>query len=203
MIEMNRKLPTAVEVGLGVVDAAAVRPLVVIFDVPTHLFSKRGLAWIVDLVLAVVVIGVVGMAVAPAGGPTVIVGIAILAAVSAYYVVVTGVLGWTPGKRLVGFRVIRVPDGRRPGIARASLRLVGAVPAVPLGLVPFLSTLVGDWPVVLRDRVSRTLVVTDDDATWLAELEPAEREQLLRRAFRAHVDPDEYGREDPPPRGFV
>jgi uncharacterized RDD family membrane protein YckC len=79
-----------------------------------------------------------------------------------YEVVMVAIFGRTLGKLAVGVRVVRVADGRRPGLIRSFLRnltptvvLVVFFPIYPLS---WMIELLGDhrWP---NDRLARTRVV--------------------------------------------
>lgn len=86
------------------------------------------------------------------------------------YPALTGMLGWTPGKRLFGLRVItadlgEMPPGRGTALRRNVPLCIGVIPLV--GPYAVLVILVGNVVVVLRDpkhrsfydRVGNTFVV--------------------------------------------
>jgi len=86
-----------------------------------------------------------------------------LVVITAYYVLLEGLLGWTIGKRLLGLKVISVA-GNKPGLAKSlirnALRLIDGLPAFSiLGVVMILltkeRTRLGD--IVAGTRVIRNL----------------------------------------------
>ena len=64
--------------------------------------------------------------------------------VGAYFVLFWSTAGQTPGMRVMGLRVL-TPDGRRPGLGRSCVRLIG----LGLCIIPFFA---GFLPVLVDDR---------------------------------------------------
>jgi uncharacterized RDD family membrane protein YckC len=80
------------------------------------------------------------------------------------YVLLPGLTGRTPGKRLFALRLVRV-DGARPGLGRSALRtvvgVVDVLPVVPPWLVGLVLARRSPTRQRLGDRVAHTLVVDD------------------------------------------
>ncbi len=78
-----------------------------------------------------------------------------------YRVPFEGLLGWTPGKRIFGIRVINERTGRRPGLFRALLRTLLRPFDGPFGLyLPgWLAAMLSDRRKRLGDWVAGTVVV--------------------------------------------
>ena len=101
-------------------------------------------AHLVDLLaqtLMLVPIGVVLVLVLPRQGELLL-HTATLVLGTLYYVLLWGLAGTSPGKRLFGLRVVG-PDGREPGLRRALVRyVVMFLAGLPLGLTW--------WPILFR-----------------------------------------------------
>lgn len=83
-----------------------------------------------------------------------------LAVILLYFVLLEGLWGGTPGKKLLGMRVIG-PDSRNPGIGRALIRnLLRAVDALPaLNILGVVLILTSPEKARLGDRAAGTRVV--------------------------------------------
>jgi uncharacterized RDD family membrane protein YckC len=78
----------------------------------------------------------------------------------AYFVGGWAAAGRTPGMHLLGLRV-QGPNGRRPGVLRSLVRLVGLWIAIAIALLGFLPALVDDRRRALQDFLAGTEVVYD------------------------------------------
>lgn len=80
---------------------------------------------------------------------------------AAYYVPLEALLGWTPGKRILGLRVAGL-DGDRPSalgvVLRTLLRLIDTNPLIPVGLIVMF---MNPRRQRVGDLVGRTLVIQD------------------------------------------
>jgi uncharacterized RDD family membrane protein YckC len=89
--------------------------------------------------------------------------IAFFAAQTLYYLT-WNLLGWSPGKRACGLRLVTA-SGERPGVARALARAVLAVLFSQILLLGYLLALLDPQRRTLHDRVAGTWVVrAEDDA---------------------------------------
>ena len=99
-----------------------------------------------------------------------------------YYIAFTTSRGQTPGKMLIGTRVVMERTGLIPGIGRSVLRwAVPGIPEAPQG-VSVIALFVRVWALVdyrnrgLHDRAAKTVVVRLDRLTEEPYSEPAEEE---------------------------
>ena len=134
----------------------------------------RGVAFVVDALLlgaGVVAVGAVtGMATAATRGDrdlaAAAIGVGIIGAVAALWLYMAGwhasPLQATPGKRLMGLRVV-AGDGRDVGVVRATVRCLGmAFSAFPF-LLGFLSVILHRRRNALHDTIAGTHVVHRED----------------------------------------
>jgi uncharacterized RDD family membrane protein YckC len=144
---------------------------------------RRALALLIDAATASLVsLGVVlllhGVGVARGNDPMVNHTVAELAA--PLYLVPQWALGRTVGMRLLGLELVRQGSGTRPGLARASLRLLLWVIDLGLEMLPFLLTATGDLQkraphdllsgtVIIRVRGGRGRFWERGWTQWLAE----------------------------------
>lgn len=75
-----------------------------------------------------------------------------------YHAMFITILGQTPGKLLMGVRVLTV-DGRNVPFLRACLRVLGYVPSAIVFYLGFLWVLVDDQRQAWHDKIARTYVV--------------------------------------------
>ncbi len=146
-------------------------------------FGTRGVALMIDALLAQVIFlvgaAMVGLIAELAGGvhpgwlAAIFVGGGWAIVEIVYFVGSWSVLGRTPGMHLMGLRV-QGPDGRRPGVIRSFVRLIGLWLAIAIAFLGFLPVLVDDRRRALQDYLAGTEVVYD-------------REAADRRAVRAGI----------------
>jgi uncharacterized RDD family membrane protein YckC len=82
----------------------------------------------------------------------------------AYFAGSWAAAGRTPGMHLLGLRV-QGPNGRKPGLLRALVRLVGLWLAIAIAFLGFLPVFVDDRRRALQDFLSGTEVVYDERTT--------------------------------------
>lgn len=76
----------------------------------------------------------------------------------AYYTLFWGLFGWSPGKRVVGLRVVRT-DGSRVGVRRALLRAVAYFISGLLGGLGFLWAIFDQNSQAWHDKIADTYVI--------------------------------------------
>jgi uncharacterized RDD family membrane protein YckC len=86
------------------------------------------------------------------------------ALIPAYHLAFWSLAGWTPGKRLLGIRVIG-PDGRPPGLARSALRFAAYTVSISPLLAGVLAIAFDPRRRAWHDRIARTQVVHDPPRT--------------------------------------
>jgi uncharacterized RDD family membrane protein YckC len=141
---------------------------------PNGGFATRGVALTLDALLAqlVYLIGaaMVGLVASLAGGihPTwlaaTLAGAGWVIVQIAYFAGSWAAAGRTPGMHLLGLRV-QGPNGRKPGLLRSVVRLVGLWLAIAIAFLGFLPVLVDDRRRALQDFLSGTEVVYDERTT--------------------------------------
>ena len=140
-------------------------------------FVSRAAAFVLDAILVSVLFAVAGVFIQLIVGffgidrPNSVAGLAFGAGLAAlvsllqlvYFVVFWTLLGQTPGKILLGLRIVRT-DGRRLGVGRALVRYVGYwISAVALGL-GFLWVLVDRRRRAWHDMIADTSVIVTREA---------------------------------------
>ncbi len=141
---------------------------------PNGGFATRGVALTIDAALAQLVY-LIGAAMAAliaslAGGihpgwvAVTLAGAGWVIVQVAYFAGSWAASGRTLGMHLLGLRV-RGPDGRKPGLLRSLVRLVGLWLAITLAFLGFLPALIDDRRRALQDFLSGTEVVYDERTT--------------------------------------
>lgn len=74
-------------------------------------------------------------------------------------------LGGTPGKLLLGIRVVSLKTGQPPGFGQSLLRLLGYLLSAAPAFIGFLWTLRDKRRQGFHDKLSHTVVVEDDEST--------------------------------------
>ncbi len=90
-----------------------------------------------------------------------------LAASLFYWGVLPGMTGWTPGKRLLGLRLVRAdgsPPGAGKGVVRSLLWVVDGFPYFLPGLIGFIVAMSTPRRQRVGDQVARTFVVRAGEA---------------------------------------
>lgn len=85
--------------------------------------------------------------------------LAVLAGMSAYFFLWEGAVGWTPGKRLLQLRVVRVDGGRCSWLQSLVRNLLRPVDLLFFGVIGILSIATGLKRQRLGDRLAGTIVV--------------------------------------------
>ena len=136
--------------------------------VPYGGIATRAIALAMDVAIAQVIVfagGAVLALVASLVGinlddavPGILAACAWAAVVGTYFVLFWSTAGQTPGMRVMGLRVL-TSNGRRPGVGRSVVRLIGlALAIIPL-FAGFLPVLVDDRRRGLHDMIAGTFVV--------------------------------------------
>lgn len=133
-------------------------------------FVSRLLAYAIDLAIVVVTIVFVSWVITttadllpfipqlPSAVRLIIVGATIILFVSSYYVFFWSLAGQTPGKMLLGVRVVRV-DGRPLTFRRSVLRFLGYIVSFLVLYLGFLWILVDNRRQGWHDKIADTCVV--------------------------------------------
>jgi uncharacterized RDD family membrane protein YckC len=133
-------------------------------------FVSRLLAYAIDLAIVTVTIVFVTWVInasidlvpfkfqLPTDLVLIIVGVSITLFVAGYYVFFWSLAGQTPGKMLLGVRVIRV-DGRRLSIKRSILRFLGYIVSLVVFFLGFLWILADNRRQGWHDKIADTCVV--------------------------------------------
>lgn len=119
--------------------------------------------------------------------------VGLLATCCVYHVVLTGLAGVTVGKLVLKHRVVNLADGGKPGLWRATRRMVSLVVPLGFGQVPLLpDRYMRVASGVVRNRFSGTAVVELELARMLPTLAPESRRAALVElgAARAQIDAD-------------
>lgn len=76
-----------------------------------------------------------------------------------YYTLAHHLSGRTPGKRIVGVRVVDAASGGLPGLGQSLARTLGYLPSYAVGMIGFLMAGVDSRKRALHDRLAGTVVV--------------------------------------------
>lgn len=141
----------------------------------THVLARRFLAHVVDWI----VILAIAVPLAIASFPSEASSIILFSVAAAVFVLLQGATGYTPGKRLLGIRVIRADRGH-PGIRAALIRTLPLI-IEQWGVFALVAMLRSPARQRIGDRWARTYVVRDDRADQSALPGAMPREPLDMR----------------------